>query len=135
MHRPGLFRDLAGGTLDPRRDPLDRAARPLSRQGVLGQVPLDRLRAAILTSAASDMTPQANFMVIAAIRAEREAALRALLATMNRRRGVVDPSNPLFPFDRFKHLHVALFVILRDETLRDLPPDDPFPAPPIWLAF
>jgi len=81
------------------------------------------------------MTPQANFMVIAAIRAEREAALRALLATMNRRRGIVDPSNPLFPFDRFKHLHVARFVILKDETLRDLPPDDPFPDPPIWLAF
>ena len=81
------------------------------------------------------MTPQANFMVVAAIRPEREEALRALLATMNRRPGVVDPENPLFPFRRLERLHVARFVILKDETLRDRPPDDPFPDPPIWLAF
>ncbi len=81
------------------------------------------------------MTPQANFMVIAAIRPEREEALRALLATMNRGPGVVDPRNSLFPFGRFERLHVARFVILKDESLRDLPPGDPFPDPPIWLAF
>jgi len=81
------------------------------------------------------MTPQSNFMVVASILPEREEALGALLATMNVRPGVVDPTNALFPFGRFDRLHVARFVILKDETLGDLPPDDPFPNAPVWLAF
>jgi hypothetical protein len=74
-------------------------------------------------------------MVIGAIRADQEAALRDLLATMNRRPGIVDPDNKLFPFAQFPQLHVARFVILNDETLSDLPPGDVFPHPPVWLAF
>jgi hypothetical protein len=81
------------------------------------------------------MTPQSNFMFAAPILPEREDALRALLETMNLRPGVVDPQNPLFPFGRFEQLHVARFVILRDETLGDLPPGDALPNAPVRLAF
>ena len=81
------------------------------------------------------MTPQSNFMVVAPILPGREAALRALLATMNRQEGIVDPANGLVPFGRFDWLHVARFVILKDETLGDLPPDDPMRDAPVWLAF
>lgn len=66
------------------------------------------------------MTPQANFMVAAPIAAGREADLRALLATMNESPGVAAPWNELVPFGRLENLHVARFVILRDETLGDI---------------
>jgi hypothetical protein len=81
------------------------------------------------------MTPQSNFMIAAPIIPEREDALRALLETMNLRPGVVDPQNTLFPFGRFEELHVARFVILKDETLGDLPPEDALPNAPVRLAF
>src|SRR5262249_18844435 len=83
----------------------------------------------------ADMTPQGNFMVAAAIRPDCETALRQLLATMNLMPGVVDPQNALFPFCYFATLHVARFVILKDETLGDRPADDPFRDAPLWLVF
>src|SRR5271169_4900367 len=81
------------------------------------------------------MTPQFNFMIAAPILPEREDSLRALLETMNVAPGVVDPHNSLFPFARFEQLHVARFVILKDETLADRPPEDPLPDAPVRLAF
>jgi hypothetical protein len=81
------------------------------------------------------MTPQSNFMIAAPILPEREDRLRALLETMNVRPGVVDPHNALFPFARFEQLHMARFVILKDETLADRPPEDPLPNAPVRLAF
>jgi hypothetical protein len=81
------------------------------------------------------MTPQSNFMIAAPILPEREDGLRALLERMNVRPGVVDPHNALFPFARFEQLHVARFVILKDETLADRPPEDPLPNAPVRLAF
>lgn len=82
------------------------------------------------------MTPQSNFMVAAPIASGREAALRALLATMNLGPGVVDSNNPLLPFVRFDRLHVARFVILHDETLDDLRQYGvTFDNPPVWLVF
>ena len=82
------------------------------------------------------MTPQSNFMVAAPIAAEREDALRAMLATMSSRPGVVDPNNSLLPFAQFERLHVARFVILHDETLGDLAQyGESFPDAPVWLVF
>ncbi|MBV8889034.1 MAG: hypothetical protein JO305_05130 [Alphaproteobacteria bacterium] len=81
------------------------------------------------------MTPQSNFMVAVPVLPEREPELRALLATMNLRPGVVDPENALFPFGHFDALHVARFVILRDETAADLPEGDSLRQAPAWLAF
>jgi hypothetical protein len=81
------------------------------------------------------MTPQSNFMIAAPILPDREGSLRALLETMNAAPGVVDPHNMLFPFARFGQLHVARFVILKDETLADRPPEDPLPDAPVRLAF
>ena len=81
------------------------------------------------------MTPQSNFMIAAPVLPDREYALRTLLDTMNLRPGVVDPYNPLFPFARFEQLHVARFVILKDETLGDLAPEDALPDAPVRLAF
>jgi hypothetical protein len=82
------------------------------------------------------MTPQSNFMVAAPIAPDREAGLRALLATMNSAPGVVDPDNALVPFARFDRVHVARFVILHDETLDDLKQyGQTFDNPPLWLVF
>jgi hypothetical protein len=82
------------------------------------------------------VTPQSNFMVAAQIAPGQEAGLRALLATMNAAPGVVDPNNALVPFARFDRLHVARFVILRDETLDDLGQHgERFDDAPIWLVF
>jgi hypothetical protein len=82
------------------------------------------------------MTPQSNFMVAAPIAADREDALRAMLATMSSRPGVVDPNNSLLPFAQFERLHVARFVILHDETLGDLAQyGESFPDAPVWLVF
>ena len=82
------------------------------------------------------MTPQDNFMVAAPIRTDQEPALRALLATMNVRPGVVDANNALVPFARFERLHVARFVILCDETLDDLRQYGvAFDDVPVWLVF
>lgn len=65
------------------------------------------------------MTPQSPFMVVAAIAPEREAALRALLDTMNAEPGIANPHNPLVPFGRFERVHFARLVILKDDTLGD----------------
>jgi hypothetical protein len=82
------------------------------------------------------MTPQSNFMILARVAAQRESALRALLATMNGAPGTADPQNALVPFGRFDRLHFARFVVLDDATSDDLrlygltPP-----AYPRYLAF
>ena len=82
------------------------------------------------------MTPQSNFMVAAPIAPGQEAALRALLATMNSAPGVVDPNNALLPFARFDRLHVARFVILHDETLADFQQYGvTIGNLPVWLVF
>jgi hypothetical protein len=75
-------------------------------------------------------------MVAAAIRPGAETELRALLATLNRSPGVVDPANALLPFGQFERLHVARFVILVDETLADLALyHTSLPDPPLYLAL
>jgi hypothetical protein len=66
------------------------------------------------------MSPHSTFMVVAPLDPDRVTSLRALLATMNRRPGVVDPQNPLVPFGRLDRLHFARFVILDDRTLDDV---------------
>src|SRR5436309_828505 len=82
------------------------------------------------------MVPQDTFMVVAPIRPGQRGALEALLRTMNRAPGIVDPANALVPFARFRTLHFARFVILDDKTLDDLAAYDlAFPGAPIYLAF
>jgi hypothetical protein len=66
------------------------------------------------------MTPQSSFAVVAAIEPGREGYLRTLLASMNRRPGVVDPENDLVPFGRFERLHFARFVVLDDPAADDV---------------
>jgi len=66
------------------------------------------------------MLPQANLFVAAPLKAEREAELRDLLASMNVSPGVVDPANPIVPFGQFDRLHFARFVILDDQSLEDI---------------
>ena len=66
------------------------------------------------------MTPQSNLMILAAIEPQREASLHALLASMNREAGVVDPLNPLIPFGQFERLHFARILILDDQTVGDI---------------
>jgi hypothetical protein len=66
----------------------------------------------------------------------READLRGLLEGMNRAPGQVDPENALVPFARYDRLHVARFVVLRDNTLSDLAAyNTAFPDAPVWLVF
>jgi hypothetical protein len=66
------------------------------------------------------MMPQSNLFVASPLKAELEAELRNLLATMNVVPGQVDPNNSLFPFAHFDRLHFARFLILRDQTLDDI---------------
>jgi hypothetical protein len=66
------------------------------------------------------MTPQGNLMILAAIDLQREAELRALLASMNRAPGIFDPSNALVPFGRFPRVHFARILILDDQTIGDM---------------
>lgn len=66
------------------------------------------------------MTPQSSFMILATITPMRETELRWLLAEMNYKPGLVDPSNTLVPFGEFISLHYARFVILDDQTLDDI---------------
>lgn len=66
------------------------------------------------------MTPQSAFLVIGAVAAGREAALRALLETMNREPGVANPDNPLLPFGRFERLHFVRLVVLDETGMADL---------------
>jgi hypothetical protein len=66
------------------------------------------------------VTPQSGFMLVAPVAAGREDELRKLLASMNRRPGVVEPQNPLVPFRRLHRLHFSRFTILDDATLDDV---------------
>lgn len=82
------------------------------------------------------MTPQSNFMIVAAIVPEHEAALRQLLASMNEAPGRVDPNNALIPFARFDTLHVARLLILDDQTTADIRiHDKPVPTYPVYFAL
>ena len=82
------------------------------------------------------MTPQANFMVLAAIDPAREAELRGLLASMNDAPGRVNANNALIPFAQFDTLHFARFVILDDKTLEDVRVYEiPTRTYPLYLAF
>ena len=75
-------------------------------------------------------------MVMAPVAPGREAALRALLETMNARPGLADPANALVPFGEFEELHFARFTVLADPTLGDLALlGQPVPALPTWFAF
>ncbi len=66
------------------------------------------------------MTPQSSVFVLAPLKPEREADLRALLTSMNRQPGQADPRNPLVPFADLPQVHYARFAILKDETLDDI---------------
>jgi hypothetical protein len=82
------------------------------------------------------VTPQSSFLVVAPLGAGREGDLRALLASMNRRPGVVDPDNVLVPFGRFERLHFARFVVLDDQTAGDIAAHGVAPPRyPLALAF
>jgi hypothetical protein len=82
------------------------------------------------------MTPQANFMVLAAIDPPREAELRGLLALMNDAPGRVNADNALIPFAQFDTLHFARFVILNDKTIEDARAYGiPTRTYPLYLAF
>ncbi|HEY5954137.1 MAG TPA: hypothetical protein VIT18_07220, partial [Terrimicrobiaceae bacterium] len=82
------------------------------------------------------MTPQSDFMVLATISPEREGELRRLLESLNGAPGHINPSNGLIPFGQFDTVHVARFVILKDNS-----PDDvcvhglPLRDYPLYLAF
>ena len=82
------------------------------------------------------MTPQANFMVLAAIDPAREAELRRLLDSMNDAPGRVNPDNELVPFAQFDTLHFARLVILDDKTIQDVRVYGiPTRTYPLYLAF
>jgi len=82
------------------------------------------------------MTPQSNFMIVAAIDPQREEELRTLLASMNREPGVVDPMNAVIPFRQLKYLHFARTLILKDQTVGDITAYGlPRPDYPTYLVF
>src|SRR5260221_11873817 len=82
------------------------------------------------------MTPQASFMILAAIDPERETALRQLLASMNHAAGRVNPNNSLIPFGQFDKLHFARLLIVDDKTINDIRPYNLPPVNyPLYLAF
>ncbi|HKA00568.1 MAG TPA: hypothetical protein VKE70_28850 [Candidatus Solibacter sp.] len=82
------------------------------------------------------MIPQSNLTLVAPIAAGREAALRSLLAGMNRQPGDVEPQNSVLPFARFDELHFARLVILDDQTTGDIAVyDQAAPSYPLYLAF
>ena len=75
-------------------------------------------------------------MLVAPISPGRQRDLRELLATMNRRPGIVDPVNAVLPFALFEHLHFARLVVLNDPTLEDIEGHGVSrPALPVYLAF
>jgi hypothetical protein len=59
-------------------------------------------------------------MVWAPVTAGREEELRALLASMNKIPGVVDPHNARVPFAKLESIHFARFVIFDDPTTGDV---------------
>ena len=82
------------------------------------------------------MTPQASFMILAAIDPQREAQLRQLLASMNHVPGRVDPNNTLIPFGQFDTLHFARLLIVDDKTIDDIRVYGVTPsAYPLYLTF
>jgi hypothetical protein len=83
------------------------------------------------------MTPQANFMVLAAIDPARLAELTVLLDSMNDGPGQTNPNNALIPFAQLDALHFSRFVILNDGTLNDVRAygGEPAPTYPLYLAF
>jgi hypothetical protein len=82
------------------------------------------------------MTPQSNFMIVAPVATGRTDDLRQLLATMNRKKGIVDVSNRLIPFAELDRLHFARLVILEDQTIDDIRAFGRQPSDyPLYLAF
>ena len=82
------------------------------------------------------MTPQSHFMVLAPIEPPREAALRALLDSINEGPGQVNPNNALIPFGQFDRLHYGRLVILNDQTTGDIKVYGLEPGTyPLYLAF
>jgi len=82
------------------------------------------------------VTPQSQFLVVAAIVPGREQALRDLLGTMNSVPGSADPANSLLPFGQFDRLHFARLSVLDDPTLGDIEAyGPPPPRLPVYLAF
>src|SRR5438876_1009861 len=82
------------------------------------------------------MTPQSNFMTVAPITVGRVDELRTLLSSMNDGPGMAKPDNPIVPFEQFKNLHYARFVVLDDRTLHDFEEfGAPIPDFAVVLAF
>jgi hypothetical protein len=82
------------------------------------------------------VTPQSQFTIVAAVRAGRESALRALLASMTSQPGMADPKNALVPFGEFERLHFARLALLDDPTLGDVESYGLRPPQlPVYLAF
>jgi hypothetical protein len=75
-------------------------------------------------------------MILATVTPARSAELRSLLAEMNREPGVLNPGNPLIPFEQFERVHFARILILDDQTLDDI---EVYGLPrvdlPTYLAF
>ena len=75
-------------------------------------------------------------MVLVPVATGREAALRALLDTMNLQPGIADPNNSLVPFGQFGQVHFARFALLDDATLNDFAVHRrPAPEFPVYLVF
>ena len=66
------------------------------------------------------MTPQSSFMILAAVKPEREAELRRLLDSMNDAPGRTNPDNELLPFRQFDTLHFMRLLIVDDKTVDDV---------------
>jgi hypothetical protein len=82
------------------------------------------------------MTPQASFMILAAIDPQREAQLRQLLASMNHAPGRVNPNNAVIPFEQFDTLHFARLLIVDDKTIDDVRVYGLTPSTyPLYLTF
>src|SRR5438128_252606 len=82
------------------------------------------------------MTPQSNFMVLAAIHRQREEELRRMLESMNDAPGRVNANNTLIPFAQCDTLHFARLVILNDKTVDDVRVYGlPARTYPLYLAF
>ncbi len=83
------------------------------------------------------MTPQSNFMILAAIDPARETELRRLPDSMNAAPGLVDANNALLPFAKFDRLHFARLLILDDKALEDVRVygGGAVPTYPLWFAF
>jgi hypothetical protein len=77
------------------------------------------------------MMPQTAFMVSANIATGRKDELRQRLNAMTTGSGMADPNNALFPFGRFKRLHMARFFILEARTADDMTEHGKPPRP--WV--